>query len=64
MIGVLAFDSRWRLGIFLITTASGTAPGSAQPPIQWVAGTSSLGVKRPGRAGDQSPPSSDEVKNA
>jgi hypothetical protein len=33
-------------------------------PIQWVPGTLSLGVKRPGREADQSPPSSAEVKNA
>jgi len=33
-----------------------------QPPIQWVAGTLSLGVKRPGREADHSPPSSAEFK--
>jgi hypothetical protein len=33
-----------------------------QPPIQRVAGALSLGVKRPGREADHSPPSSDEVK--
>jgi hypothetical protein len=32
------FDSRWRLGIFLFTIASRTAPGPIQPPIQWVPG--------------------------
>jgi hypothetical protein len=36
------------LGISLYTTASGTALGPTQPPIQWVPGTLSLGVKRPG----------------
>jgi hypothetical protein len=35
-----------------------------QPPIQWVPGTLSLGVKRPGREADHSPPSSAEVENA
>jgi hypothetical protein len=35
----------------------------AQSPIQWVPGALSLGVKRPGREADQSPPSSAEVKN-
>jgi len=32
--------------------------------IQWVAGSLYLGVKRPGREADHSPPSSVEVKNA
>jgi hypothetical protein len=31
MIGVLGFDSRWGLGIFLFTTASRTALGPTQP---------------------------------
>jgi hypothetical protein len=63
-IGVLGFDSRWRLGIILFTTASRTALGPTQPPIQWVPGAFSLGVKRPGREADHSPLSSAEVKNA
>jgi hypothetical protein len=33
-----------------------------QPPIQWVPGALSLGVKRPGREADHSPPASVEVK--
>jgi hypothetical protein len=35
-----------------------------QAPIQWVQGVPSLGVKRPEREADYSPPSSAEVKNA
>jgi hypothetical protein len=35
---------------------------TTQPPIQWVPGAISLGVKRPGREADHSPPSSAEVK--
>jgi hypothetical protein len=35
-----------------------------QQPIQWVPEALSLGVKRPGREADHSPPSSAEVKNA
>jgi hypothetical protein len=62
-IGILEFDSRRGLGIFLFTTASRTALGLTQPPIQWVPGTLSLGVKWPGREADHSPPSSCEVKN-
>jgi hypothetical protein len=61
-IGVLGFDSRWGLGIFLFTTASRTILRPTQPPIQWVLGTLFLGVKRPGRTADHSHPSSAEVK--
>jgi hypothetical protein len=51
------------LGIFLSNTASKTALGPTQPPIQWVPAALSLGLKRPGREADHSPPSSSEVKN-
>jgi hypothetical protein len=40
------------------------ALGPTQPPIQWIPGDLSLGVKRPGREADYSPPSGAEVKNA
>jgi len=50
------------MGIFL-TTVSRTALETTQPPIQWVPGTLSLGVKRPGREADRSPSSGSEVKN-
>jgi hypothetical protein len=36
--------------------------GLTQPPIQWVPGAPSLGVKRPVREANHSPPSSAEVK--
>jgi hypothetical protein len=55
-------NSRWGLGIFLFTTASRTALGPTQPPIQWVPGALSLGVKRLWCEADHSPPSSAEVK--
>jgi hypothetical protein len=58
------FESQQGLGIFLFTIASRPALGPTQPPIQWVPGALSLGVKRPGREADHSPPSSAEVKNA
>jgi hypothetical protein len=61
-IRILGFDSRQGLGIFLFTTAFRTALGPTQPPIQWVLGALSLGIKRPGREADHSPPSSAEVK--
>jgi hypothetical protein len=50
------------LGIFLFNTASRTALGPIQPTIQWIKGALSLGVKRPGREADHSPPSNLEVK--
>jgi hypothetical protein len=49
---------------FRCVTASRTALGPTQHPIQWVPGALSLSVKRPGREADHSPPSSTEVKNA
>jgi hypothetical protein len=58
---LVRFDSRGGLRIFLFTTACRTAMGPTQPPIQWVPGFLSLGVKRPGREADHSPPSSAEV---
>jgi hypothetical protein len=60
--GVLGVDSQRGLGIFLFTTASRTALGPTHPPIQWVPGALSLGVKRLGREVDHSPPSSAEVE--
>jgi hypothetical protein len=44
------------------TTASKPALGPTELPIQWIPGALSLGVKRPGREADHSPPSSAEVK--
>jgi hypothetical protein len=43
------------LGICLFTTASRTALGPTQPPIYWLPGALSLGVKRPARETDHSP---------
>jgi hypothetical protein len=42
------FDSRQGQEIFLLSTASRKALGSTQPPIQWVRGALSPGVKRAG----------------
>jgi hypothetical protein len=51
------FESREGLGIFLFTIASRPALEPTQPPIQWLAGALSLGVKRLGSEADLSPPS-------
>jgi hypothetical protein len=64
MIRVLGFNSWQGLGIFLFTTVSRTALVPTKPPIQWVLGALSLGVKQPGHEADHSPPSSAKVKNA
>jgi hypothetical protein len=60
----LGFNSQQGLGSFLHDTASRTALGPIQPPIQWVPKALSPGVKRPGREADHSAPSSAEVKKA
>jgi len=50
--------------IFLFTTTSRPALGPTQALIQWVPMALSLGVKRPGREVDHSPPANAEVKDA
>jgi hypothetical protein len=56
-------ESRKGLGIFLFTTASRPALRPTQPPIQWVPGALSLGLKWPGCEAAPSTPCSTEVKN-
>jgi hypothetical protein len=51
------------VGNFLFSTVSRPALGPTQPPIQCVPGDLSLGVKRPRRETDHSPPSSAKVKS-
>jgi hypothetical protein len=51
-----------RVKNFLFSTSSRLALGPAQPPIQWVPGALSPGVKRPGCDADHSPPTSAEAK--
>jgi hypothetical protein len=46
------------VGIFLFSISSRPALGFTQPPIQWVPGALSPGVKRPGREADHSPAAS------
>jgi hypothetical protein len=59
----MGFDSRQGLGTFLFTTVFRLALGPTEPPLQWLQGALSLGIKRPGREADYSPPFSAEVKN-
>jgi hypothetical protein len=47
---------------FLFFRSSRLALRSTQPPVLWVPGALSPGVKRPGREVDHSPPTSAEVK--
>jgi hypothetical protein len=47
---------------FLFCKSLRLALGSTQPPIQWVPGALSSGVKRPGREAEHSPATSVEVK--
>jgi hypothetical protein len=47
---------------FLFSTLPRPALGPTQPPIIWVLGALSPGVKRPGREVDYSPPASAKVK--
>jgi hypothetical protein len=61
-IGVLGFYSRRGLGIFPVTIVFRMTVGPTHPPIQWVPGALSLGVKRLGHEADHSPPSSAKVK--
>jgi hypothetical protein len=51
-----------RVKNFVFSTLSRPALGSTQPPIQWVWGTLSLGVKWPGCEADHSSPTSAKVK--
>jgi hypothetical protein len=47
---------------FLFLMSSRLALGFTKPPIQWVPGTLSLGLMRPEREADHSPPNTSEVK--
>jgi hypothetical protein len=55
--------SVYRVGIILFSTASRLTLGPTHSFIQRIPGALSLGVKRPRREVDHSPPSTPEVKN-
>jgi hypothetical protein len=57
------FDSRQGQEILLFSTGPRPSLGPTQPPIQWVPGALSPGVKRSGRLAGHLLPSSAEVKN-
>jgi hypothetical protein len=62
MLVLLKTRSSKKLRPPVTTTAFRPPLGPAQPPIQWVPGALSLGIKRLGREADHSLPSSAEVK--
>jgi hypothetical protein len=49
--------------VFLLSTLPRPVMSLTPPPIQWVPGALSLGIKWLGREADHSPPTSAEVKN-
>jgi hypothetical protein len=53
-------SSPGRVKNFLFSRSASPVLRSTQPPVQWVPGTLSPGVKRPGREVDHSPPTSAE----
>jgi hypothetical protein len=55
------FESRGRK-YFHVSMSSRPALGPTQPPMQWVPGALSPGVKRPRREADHSPPTSTNAK--
>jgi hypothetical protein len=58
------FDSRKEQGLFSLTYRTHTGSG-AQPAFYTLGtGVLSLGIKRPGRKSDHSPPPTGEIKNA
>jgi hypothetical protein len=50
------------VGSRIFSVSSRRALGPTQPPIEWVLGAFSPGVKRQGREADHSPPTGAEVK--
>jgi hypothetical protein len=63
-IGVLGVESRRGLEVFLFSAVCDATLRPARPPVWWVQGALSLGMGRPGRGADHSPPSGAEVGNA
>jgi hypothetical protein len=64
--GYERYDGDWIPGRgrdFSLLHSFQTGSGSHPPSIEWVVGTLTSGVKRPGREASHSPPSSAQVKN-
>jgi len=55
-------DSHWGQGFILFATTSRPGLGPTQPPIQWVLGALSSGVKQLEHEADHTPLSSAKVK--
>jgi len=49
---------------FLLATMSRPALGATQPPIRWLSGALSPGVRQPGCEANNSPPSTAKLKTA
>jgi len=58
-----SIPSRGNDVLFFFATAFKSVLVRTQPPVQWVPGNLTQGVKRPGRETNHSPPCSAEVKN-
>jgi hypothetical protein len=56
------FQAGAMMGFLLFATASRSALVTAQPPIQWIMGALTTGVKRPRLETDHSQPSRAEIK--
>jgi hypothetical protein len=61
--GQLGFDLQQGQEICLFAIAARPAVVLTQPPVQWLPWALPTGVKRQGREGDHSPPTSAEVTN-
>jgi hypothetical protein len=63
MLDDLRLESWQRQEIFLFSKTSGHAQGPIQPPIQWMQGILSPGLKQSGHEADHLPPFSAVFKN-
>jgi hypothetical protein len=62
--GQWGFDSWQGQRSFLFATASRPILGPTQPPMQWISGPVSPGIKRSGRGAEHLSPCSADIENA